>query len=1168
MRLKKILIAGFKSFVDFTDIRLPGHLVGVVGPNGCGKSNVMDAVRWVMGETSARLLRGDSMSDVIFNGSTSRKPIGKASVELVMDNSDGKIPGKFASFSEISVKRVLTRDGTSDYLINNIKSRRKDVMDLFRGTGLGPRSYSVIEQGMVSRIVEAKPEEIRAFIEDAAGISKYKEKRRETGNRIEHTRANLERVDDIRQEISRQLNRLKRQSSQARRFKNLKSEERELEGQYSVLQLIQLESQLLSETRSSESRRNQLESEIANLREVEAELAKLQEQQAKSREQHDSLQEEYYPLSAEIAEAEQKLEFLEQNKTTNTSEIQQIETEQIERSEQIKQMNQQRNEIEENQSALQPSLEKKESQLERIQAEFDQADQDLREWAAKVHEFNEKQYAPRQEAQVHQSRIEYLENRINELNSEQVAIETTIEETANQLSNADLATLKKELDDHESTCQECESELQQSEAKLNQVIKDIEAKRDELNQHTNQNHELNSRVQSLEEIQAAFFAKDEKAIQTWMDSMEVMDRKKLFEVLSIEDGWELAVDRVLGDLLSAMRVNMVTHEFVEQRPDANLSLILDTPESEHPEALQPDDLLGRIGQGRELLRGVLNGVRTAASIENALARRKELKGREIFATSDGALVGVNWISFSKSDQQKTGMLVRRGELSQLRSRIRQIDEQIDRTQSTIDELQEHRQLQDEAMSTQRARLAELRSSGSELHGQIGREETAWQESLNRIQALKDRKQHLAEKIEISRMELQEARELLSDSLKNVEDMKKQQQAMLEKNKSLDEIASGRLSELNRAREEFHEDRLKSQQLASELNTTDERLERLNKDHEYALERLDELAFAEATRKTSAGQLQRTLEELLERKAISGRKLGESKDRISDIDGKVSKVQGKQKQINVRVEDCREVLTQQDMKKQEVQVLHDQHLQSMRENDFSIDQIRSSLARDANLEEWKDKLEKTRTKVEKIGPVNLVAIQEFEELSERETYLNSQHADLTEALSTLESVIRKIDQESRARFKETFDKVNSGFNRFFPELFGGGKAELLLVADDLLTAGITVMARPPGKRNSHIHLLSGGEKALTAVALLFALFELNPAPFCMLDEVDAPLDDANVSRYCETLKTLSGNSQLIVVTHNKITMESMDRLLGVTMEESGVSRIVSVDVGQAVEMAVG
>ncbi|MYB33540.1 MAG: chromosome segregation protein SMC, partial [Gammaproteobacteria bacterium] len=856
---------------------LPGHLVGVVGPNGCGKSNVIDAVRWVMGETSAKLLRGDSMLDVIFNGSTSRKPVSKASVELVMDNSDGKLPGKFASFSEISVKRVLTRDGTSDYLINNIKSRRKDVMDLFRGTGLGPRSYSVIEQGMVSRIVEAKPEEIRIFIEDAAGISRYKEKRRETENRIEHTRTNLERVDDILQEISRQLNRLKRQSTQARRFKDLKSEEREVEGQYNVLQLIQLESRLLSETRSSESKRNQLESEMAGLRKIEAEVAKLQEQQAESRERYDSLQEEYYPLSAEIAEAEQKLEFLEQNRTTNTSEIQQIEAEQIERSGQIRQMNQQRREIEKNQSALQPSLEKKESQLDRIQEEFDQADQELREWAAKVQEFNEKQYSPRQEAQIHQSRIEYLENRINELSNEQGSVETTIEETANQLDDEDLAILRKKLDDHENTCQECESGLHRGEAELNRIIKDIEARRDELNQHTNQNHELNSRVKSLEEIQSAYFEKDDKAIQSWMDSMEMKGRRKLFEILSIEDGWEHAVDRVLGDLLSAMYVDTITSEFVKQRPDAGLSLILDAPTGKHPGVSQPDNLLERIDQGKELLQGLLDGVRTATSIEDALARREELKGQEVFVTRNGALVGVNWVSFSKSDQQKTGMLVRREELSQLRTRIRKVNEQIDIAQQKVEELQEHRQVQDETVRTHRTKLAELRSSSSELHGQIGREETAWQESLNRIQVLKDRKQHLAEKIEASREDLQQARKLLEDSLSNVEDMKKQQQAMLGKNRSLDEIASSKLSELNRAREEFHEDRLKSQHLASELNTADERLERLNKDHDNALDRLDELAFAEATRKTRAEQLEKTLEGLLERKSISGRKLAESKN---------------------------------------------------------------------------------------------------------------------------------------------------------------------------------------------------------------------------------------------------------------------------------------------------
>ena len=1168
MRLKKILIAGFKSFVDLADIRLPGHLIGVVGPNGCGKSNVIDAVRWVMGETSAKLLRGDNMSDVIFNGSTSRKPISKASVELIFDNSAGKSPGKFARFAEISVKRVLTRDGTSDYLINNIKSRRKDVLDLFRGTGLGPRSYSVIEQGMVSRIVEAKPEEIRAFIEDAAGISKYKERRRETESRIEHTRSNLERVDDVRQELSRQLDRLKRQAVQAKQFKQLKTEERELEGQSQVLQLRQLESQLATENQASENKRNRLEAEIADLRKIETEVAKLQKQRADAREQYDNLQEEYYPLSAEIAELEQKIEFLEQNKQTNIKETQQIEAEKTERSAAIKNENLQRQHIEQNLLTLSPALDEKESLLQNIQLEYDQADQALREWSAKVEQFNDQQHQPRQQVQIQQSRIEYLENRLSELDHEQQSVETLLAETSSRISDNELADLEKELSDHNLACQAGESELLDSETALNQTIKNIDAKRDELSQHDNLRHELHSRLNSLQEIQSAYFSEDGQAIQNWVDSIGPNDPEKLFEMLSIEEGWEHAVDRVLGDLLSAICIEKMPDQSMQHRPDANLSLILKTSSKEPAKTPRPDSLLAQISQGRELLQGLLDGVRTATSTEDALERRGELIGQELFATRDGVLVGSNWISFSKSDQQKTGMLVRREEISRLNTRIKQVDRQIKTVKSTLTDWETQRQLQDEALRQARAKLAELRSSSSELHGKFGREETAWQALLNRMQVLEERKGEIADKIVSSKHELQQAHASLKEHQDHVEGMNKQRETMLEKNRSLDETTSSKLTELHRAREELHEARLHSHQLKSELNSIDERMDRLNKDQELAFERLDELALAESARSTKNVELKSALDALLERKTRSGSKLAESKNHISDIDSKLTETQHRQREISNRSEDFRADLNQQDMRKQEARVLHDQHLQAMQENDFSIDEIASHLPQDANPEEWEGKLQKIRRRVEKIGPVNLVAIQEFEELSEREAYLDSQYTDLTEALETLEGVIKKIDQESRSRFKETFERVNSGFNRFFPELFGGGKADLQLVTDDLLTAGITVMARPPGKRNSHIHLLSGGEKALTAVALLFALFELNPAPFCMLDEVDAPLDDANVSRYCETLKKLASKSQLVVVTHNKITMESMDRLLGVTMEESGVSRIVSVDVGQAVEMAVG
>ncbi|MYJ52689.1 MAG: chromosome segregation protein SMC [Gammaproteobacteria bacterium] len=1168
MRLKKLLVAGFKSFVDLTDIRLPGHLVGVVGPNGCGKSNVIDAVRWVMGESSAKLLRGDSMSDVIFNGSTSRKPVGKASVELIFDNSDGKAPGNYARFSEISVKRVLTRDGVSDYLINNIKTRRKDVLDLFRGTGLGPRSYSIIEQGMVSRIVEAKPEEIRGFIEDAAGISRYKERRRETENRIEHTRSNLERVDDIRQEIARQLGRLKRQSNQARRFKDLKNEERILAGQYHVLQLRQLEAQLLNETRVSESKRNEMEAAMADLRKVEAEIAELQKRRAESQEEYDGLQEEYYPLSAQIGEIEQKIDFLGESKAKNALESERLEADRAERTQQIEDADRERISLEERLSRLRPDLDQRELLSESVQSDYEKADRALREWSAKMQRFNEQQHPPRQQVQIQRSRIEHLDSRLSELENERTSVEELRQRISDELEDNDLAVLKEKVSDHDHACQACESALQDGESRLDGILKDIETERNRHTHHTNQNHELNSRLNSLEEIQSAYLGGDDDAIRRWIESSGLEDQAKLVDVLSIEDGWERAVDRVLGDFLSATCAERISPDCLENRPDASLSLVVDARLEANSEPGKGDRLLDRIGTGQEMLEGLLAGVRIAPSTEDALARAGELKGRELLVTRDGVMVGPNWISFAKSEQMKTGMLSRREEISQLREKTEKVGALIDDAEAALAKLEGRRQSLDESLREQRSELARLRSDGSELHGRLGREETVWKESQDRLEALKGREQDLVARIAATERDLKDAHESLQECLDSVEKMDEQREAMIEQNRKLDEEASSKLSEVHRAKESLHETRLEFHRLVSEQEAVAERLDRLNRDLAVAAERLDDLALAESARSATEEDLKRSLEELLKRKSISGSRLFESKSRISEVDAGLSSVQAGQREIAGRVDRCREALVQQDMLKQEARVLHDSHVQAMRENDHSLKEIAADLPDDALVEEWESRLEQVRIRIDRIGPVNLVAIQEFEELSERMEYLDSQHADLTEALETLESVISKIDQESRARFKETFDKINFGFNRFFPELFGGGKADLLLVTDDLLTAGVTVMARPPGKRNSHIHLLSGGEKALTAVALLFSLFELNPAPFCMLDEVDAPLDDANVGRYCETLKRLANKSQMIVVTHNKITMESMDLLLGVTMEESGVSRIVSVDVSQAVEMAVG
>lgn len=1166
MRLKKLTVSGFKSFVDPTDIRLPGNLVGVVGPNGCGKSNVIDAVRWVMGEGSAKVLRGDNMADVIFNGSASRKPVGKASVELVFDNAEGKAGGNYAKFAEISVKRTLSRDGESSYFVNAIKSRRKDVLDLFRGTGLGSRSYSIIEQGMVSRIVEARPDELRAFVEEAAGTSRYKDRRRETEIRIRHTRENLERVEDIRNELDKQLRRLQRQSSAARRYKVLKDEERQVNGQLQIMRLQQLDADLEEQNRVSARLENALEAAIARQRETEAELEQLRRHQGERRDANEKTQQDYYSLGSEIRSVEERIAHMRETRQRQGEEIARLRQGRGERQQELEASRQREQEMDTAIADVRPELEALNSTVEAAEKAQREAEEVLASWQQSWEAFNQAAQAPVRQQEVQTSRISQLEQHLAQTTARRNRLREELENLRRHASDTDIQALREKVRSHDETLEARELSFQQHESQLQSIRDDLSACREELGEHRIRQQEATARLTSLQEIQAAAIGGDDERVGHWLSQRFGGNSPRLARKIRVDEGWQRAADRILNGFLGAVCIRSGDTSALADRPEGALSVLLDRRVKPLPAHQQAERLIDKVSADGVDLTSLLADIYIADNLEDALEMQGNLFGRDCVVTRDGVLVGANWISFASESQLETGVLVREEEIKQLDTRLAAFAIEITNGESRIGRLETARGEVEIELQQHRSDLNRLRAEKTALHNQLGREEARQVEAGQRSEQMVRDLGELEAQIDQDHEQIEEARSLLDQARNETGNLDSRREELLSRREALQQEVSRCRAEVVRLREQRHHKMLELQRIESAREALSEQIRRLEKQISSDDERLEQVSASVAGGETPEEELKGHLEDLLRKRVEAESRFQAAQNETADIDNRLTGLEERRKQNEAGVASEREALESQRLLRQEVVVRRNTQEQEVAAMEIEREALMAELPESASVAEWQQSLEEIRRKVDRIGPVNLVAIEEFEEESQRKEYLDKQHSDLTEALETLESVIRKIDRETRSRFRETFDRLNEGFNDFFPQLFGGGRAELQLTSDDLLTTGVSVMARPPGKRNSTIHLLSGGEKALTAVALLFSLFRLNPAPFCMLDEVDAPLDDANVDRYCNTLRKLCEVSQIVVITHNKITMEAADILVGVTMAEPGVSRLVTVDINEAVEMA--
>ncbi len=1167
MRLKTIKLAGFKSFVDPTTIPVASNLIGIVGPNGCGKSNVIDAVRWVMGESSARHLRGDTMSDVIFNGSSARKPVGQASVELLFDNSDGSVGGQYASYAEISIRREASRDGRSEYFLNKTRCRRKDITDLFLGTGLGPRAYSIIEQDMVTRVIEAKPEELRAFFEEAAGISKYRERRRETETRMRHTRENLARVEDIRSELATQLRRLRRQSRAAERYKELKREERLTRAQWLALRWRALDAEVREADRAIAAQEVQLESAIADQRAIEAQIERIRSEQAQATDHCNAVQSEFYAVGAEITGVEQAIEHARESHSQRLHELERVNRAWEEASAHLQADLQQLKELSGGLEEGAPALEEARKRRDRARETLAAGEKAISDWQRDWDAFAAVAAEPAKASEIQRVRSEQLAQHIRQLQDRQARLRQEQEEITRARQEVDADQLERQASDHEKRCAETEERVHAGQ----QAIKDARAQEEQIGQQLEalraEQHRHEARVASLQELQAVAEGKHDAAFADWLAQRHLSQAPRLAGLLAVEAGWERAVERVLGMRLTAVCVDGLERYAADLSDGQQVEVALfDRAVATLPVSQDARPTLLDKVRAEADLTPLLAGIYVSDDLTTALALRGQLSAYESVVTRAGVWVGRNWVSTVNENSERAGILEREREIEALQGQLRELHERLTavtqertRLQSVLMGLERERERCQQLLNThlyERAAFQEQRA----------REQTRLAQLQTRAEQIEREQAELQTQLDQDRGELQEAERLLRAAEAQSGTHERHAQDLQARRESLQAQQQNARTAATETQEQLHQLEVKRQGMQTAFESTRQSVMRLEAQLKQLAARREELQGVVAQQEQPDATLKQRLDGFLQKRLDVERRLNEARKQLGDFDARLRGQEQARAQQEQRVAEIRQAHEEARVARQERVTRRDGLAEQVSESEFQLEQVVAELPADATEQSWQARIQELQTKIDRLGAINLVAIDEYEEQSERKRYLDKQHADLSEALTTLEEAISKMDRESRGRFKDTFDRVNSGFQSFFPRLFGGGSAYLELTEHDLLTTGVTVMARPPGKRNSTIHLLSGGEKALTAVALLFALFELNPAPFCLLDEVDAPLDDANVERYCETLSTLSERTQMVYVTHNKISMETAKVLIGVTMTEPGVSRLVAVDIDEALALA--
>ena len=1169
MRLTHINLAGFKSFVDPTKIPTPGQLVGIVGPNGCGKSNIIDAVRWVLGETSAKHLRGETMQDVLFNGSGQRKPVNRASVELVFDNSLGKAAGQWSQYAEISIKRVLQRDGDSSYYINNIHVRRRDIADIFLGTGLGARAYAIIEQGMISRVIEAKPEELRIFLEEAAGVSKYRERRRETELRLRDTRENLSRVEDIRQELDKQLEHLQGQAEVARRYHELQAELGTTQGLMWLTRRNEAAAARARHTREIERLGIDLEAETAKLREAENRLETLRDEHYRAGDAMHTAQGALYESNAEVARLEQQIAHVRENRARIEHQIGTLRA-------QLASAESQLHSQQENLDVWRAQSAEGEERLAvseaALAAERDKLPVAEDAYRASNNRRDELQRALAQSEQalhVERTKLDHAARVLDQLTQR----EQRLREEQASLPVADEAALERiaeEAHEVEESLRALREQLADKEARLPELEQSLKSRSDAHDAATQRLTVLEARINALQQLQDRIAKGAE--LQGWLESRQLDSAPRLWQGIAIEPGFEDALESVLRERLNGVVLDGLERvtEWQTDSPPGKLTVLESGEAGETRGTIEISGLspLGRFVTCREpalepVLREWLHEVYVLDDDSAALQARGRLPAGGVLVTREGHLYTRHSVSFHAADSELHGVLSRQREIEALEKTLRAERDAVAGAEAEVLSAEE-------AIEQHRAQVAELRENVT----QTQQRHHTLQMNAVRMSEQAQRLTHRAEQIASELAELAEQIESETaqreDGAARVEEL---QAALAQAREALDnavELYQSADAVLKLQREELARAQHAHQEALYQSRTAQAKVTEIERSIGVLTEQTSALGATIAAEEESLGGLdesewQAQLQQALGVRSDREQALAQARDALEGMDTHVKAVEQERMGAEQRLGPLRERINDVRLKEQEARLTEEQFAQQLSESGADEAALSATLEKGTRSRALQEEISRLNEEIKALGAVNLAALEELQASQERKTYLDAQSQDLNEALSTLEDAIRRIDRETRERLQETFDEVNKHFSQMFPALFGGGNAKLVLTGEEILDGGVQVIAQPPGKKNTSIHLLSGGEKALTALSLVFSMFQLNPAPFCLLDEVDAPLDDYNTQRYVDLVRKMSANSQFLFISHNKITMEMANQLLGITMQEPGVSRVVAVDIEEAMKL---
>ncbi len=1171
MKIKSIEITGFKSFVERTILSFDDGITTIVGPNGCGKSNVVDAIRWVMGEQNARNLRGKLMEDIIFGGSESRKPLGMAEVSLIMDNTAGLAPAAFSEYAEIQITRRLYRNGESDYLLNKTPCRLLDITELFMDTGVGSRTYSIIEQGKIGMIINAKPEDRRSLIEEAAGVTKFKARKKTALRKIDATRQNLLRLGDIVSEVRRQMNSLKRQAQRAKRFREFREELRDLELQFGLRQYSALNEKAEQVGSAAEEQTGQVDIVTRQLERADLELEQARLDHAERDKETTQGQTGVFHLTGEIQRIESRLEFGVKEVESLDRQQEKIATELAEIDRRLSTAGQEEaslRQTQEDQARIFAeegvSLDESERVLLGLTEQEDSLGRQLEQVRQKLYHLLAELSRVSSQQEEADRRLAVLADLTERNRQEAVVVTAQLERLQDSSSSltCTLETIEKErgeLDRRRHELQKCQAGLKEQ---VEQVENELLQRREELSRQR-------SRLESLQQLERNLegYGRGVKALLS--DAQHKACMKGLVaDILDVPARYEAAIEAVLGERVQALLPDTLESAqtalaYLCDNEGRCTFLLPECPAAEAPKLPRGKPLVDLL-QGRagfqDAVSRLFSGVYLVDDLTEHFAQKLPF-GITLVTEEGNTLTHRGEVTGGGRQALDQGLLHKKREMKDLQKQVKKLD-------SEVVKLNQHREvLREESLSTEVA----LRQTERDLHQQ----EIRVVDNRKDLDGLLQEDIRLQERVEVLSLEeeqLHEEHETLRQTLRMSSSTRESGEG---EKRELEALAARLQEELQGLRERTNEARQRVTSLKVSLASLREReegsrnaLKRLVSLREELRQRqltlnqdAVEAVDKQAALRSEDEELKVKMELLYRERVEQEQTLTCLRERFEESRQDIDRRETDLKQLRTKVQQLREGLSSWQIQSRELQ-LEVEHMRQAFLERHRIDLSASEVAEkyddefdDVSAAERRDYLQ---NRIDDIGEVNLMAIDEYQELEERYTFMTVQQEDLTKSLEGLQSAIAKINRTTRKRFRETFDQVNAKFRELFPQLFNGGQAELRLTDEnDLLETGIEVVAQPPGKKLQNVTLLSGGEKALTAVAMIFSIFLIKPSPFCLLDEVDAPLDDANIGRFNEIVATMAKTSQFIIITHNKRTMEIADNLYGITMEEPGISKLVSV-----------